>query len=298
MAISMLSRALPRILLLIDKKGWAFDTIAQAIQKHASDRFSFEIVASCDVQSLDLSRFDLLHVFYFAERMHRSFLDGRIKVIKGVYSFRWQLAGLSSEELYREHLSEADAVSVPNLVLKNLLSGLPVPVFHTPEGVDTTLFQPASPRTGNIVFGFAGKTSDPVKQYPLLLSACESLAALMTADGSLPHEKMPSFYHDIDVLVCASRAEGSPRPLLEAMACGKFPVSFPVGIAREVIVHGVNGLIVEEATVEALRAALLRCKDHPDAVREASRHNAEKMQQRDWQKMIRITVDMYDSLLS
>ncbi len=291
------SKALPRILLLIDKRGWAFETIAKAIALHASDRFRFDILASCDIASIDVSTFDLLHVFYFAERMHLPFLDGRIKVIKSVYSFRWQLAGLSPEDLSQKHLSEAHAVSVPNCLLANMLSTLPAPVFHTPEGIDTALFKPFPSREGPIVFGFAGKTSDPVKQYSFVVSACERLGTLLTADGSLPHDAMPNFYRDIDVLVCASQAEGSPRPLLEAMACGKFPVTFPVGIARELIEQGVNGLIVEDVSLAGLREALRWCTDHPDFVRDASLQNAARMQGRDWGKVMRATTDMYASVL-
>src|SRR5262249_31619615 len=53
-----------------------------------------------------------------------------------------------------------------------------------------------------------------------------------------------SFYHALDVFWVTSRIEGGPIPLLEAMSSGLPVVSTPVGMAREVIVDGMNGYLV------------------------------------------------------
>jgi glycosyltransferase involved in cell wall biosynthesis len=53
-----------------------------------------------------------------------------------------------------------------------------------------------------------------------------------------------AFYHRIDLLAVTSIAEGTPNPVLEAMACGVPVVSTPVGHVPELIVHGKNGWIV------------------------------------------------------
>lgn len=300
MAVTSFIIERPKILLLIDRRGWAFDTIAQAISSCLSDRFQFDILASAEAPIIDASAYDLLHVFYFGERYHLPFLNHRIKVLKSVYSFRWQLAGLSPDDLYRKHLREAHAISVPNRELYSLLSDLPAPVFLTPEGVDTRLFHPANiERSGPLVAGFAGKSLDSVKQFPLLQEACKGICDLNVADGSLSAEAMPDFYRSIDVLLCSSLAEGSPRPLLEAMASGVFPVTFPVGIAREVIDHCLNGFIVEDRTINGFRQALLWCRDNADAIRTASAHNPKKVRDtRRWELMMALMADVYTSLLS
>ncbi len=103
-------------------------------------------------------------------------------------------------------------------------------------------------------------------------------------------EEMPSFYQGLDVLVCTSRVEGVPMPVLEALACGK-RVVIPgnVGILDELPdIAGIErygrddpeGLIaaVERAAFpdeapdpEALRAATERysveawCEEHARA---------------------------------
>jgi len=47
------------------------------------------------------------------------------------------------------------------------------------------------------------------------------------------------------VLLCTSKHEGGPLPIIEALACGRPVISTPVGVVHEVVQHGVNGLIIE-----------------------------------------------------
>lgn len=49
-----------------------------------------------------------------------------------------------------------------------------------------------------------------------------------------PWSSMPAFYQSLDVLVCPSRVEGGPMPVLEALACGvKVVVPRGVGVVDE-----------------------------------------------------------------
>ena len=49
-----------------------------------------------------------------------------------------------------------------------------------------------------------------------------------------PLEEMPDYYNKLDVLLCASAMEGTPDPVLEAMACGVPVISTDVGVVSEV----------------------------------------------------------------
>ena len=93
---------------------------------------------------------------------------------------------------------------------------------------------------------------------------------------NLPYGEMPDFYNSIDVISVASTAEGDPRPLIEGMACGCFPVTTDVGIVPELVRHGENGLIVERS-VKAFAEAFAWCRANVDQVRAAGRRNAELM---------------------
>lgn len=61
-----------------------------------------------------------------------------------------------------------------------------------------------------------------------------------------------------DVMVQASRSEGSPNALLEAAAAGKAIVATAAGGSDEIVVDGVTGLLVPVDDVDAMRDALLR----------------------------------------
>lgn len=51
--------------------------------------------------------------------------------------------------------------------------------------------------------------------------------------GRRSRAQMPQYYREIDVLVCSSLYEGTPNPVLEAMAAGVAIISTDVGIVRQ-----------------------------------------------------------------
>lgn len=52
--------------------------------------------------------------------------------------------------------------------------------------------------------------------------------------GIITNDKMPNYYNSIDICVCTSMYEGTPRPIIESMACGVPIISTDVGIVPEV----------------------------------------------------------------
>ena len=83
-------------------------------------------------------------------------------------------------------------------------------------------------------------------------------------------DELGSAYHALDVHLVASRQEGGPKAVLEAMATGVPLVTTRVGQAPELATDGVDALLADVDDVEALTDAVLRV--HRDsALRESLR---------------------------
>jgi len=60
------------------------------------------------------------------------------------------------------------------------------------------------------------------------------------------------YYQALDAYVVASRQEGGPKAILEAMSSGVPIISTRVGQAMDIIKHGVNGWMVDPEDVQGL----------------------------------------------
>jgi len=73
----------------------------------------------------------------------------------------------------------------------------------------------------------------------------------------LPQGMLWSLLKSAQVFVSPSSHDGTPNSLLEAMACGCFPVVGDIESLREWIDHGVNGLLVNPLNPDDLAEAIL-----------------------------------------
>lgn len=263
-----------RIALVPYTRGWSYDFTALALQQHLSGRFAIEVLYRDDIDRFAWSTVDLVVDFWWRGHLHRK-LRGR--VAKQVTSHRWgrpQWGSFYAKGLATAYLRRNVAVFVPSRRLKAELD--PVtgpPVELCPKGFHPETFGDAGDRRGELAVGWAGNASAADKNVELLIAAWP---ALQIADGTLTQAQMPSFYNAVDVITCASDAEGDPRPLIEGMACGCFPVVVDVGIVPELVRNGENGLIVERSA-GAFAQAFAWCRANLEHVRAAGRRNAQEM---------------------
>jgi glycosyltransferase involved in cell wall biosynthesis len=76
--------------------------------------------------------------------------------------------------------------------------------------------------------------------------------------GSMQHEALPAVLQAADAFVLASRFEGMPIAVLEALACG-LPVAAPdVGEVGRVVIEGQSGALAPDRSVQALADAMAR----------------------------------------
>lgn len=296
----------PRILLLVDRRGWAYDISAREIVRHLKDDFDFDLKYVQVKPKLDPSRYDLIYVFFWGEPYYRKFKFEPERVIKEVSSHRWEddprYGPCTEEEFAARYLNDCQAVICTSLRLTRMLEGVHPNVHHTPNGISITSFPMKSARSGPMTIGWAGNIADPLKgYYDILEPACRGQFRLLTASGKVPHSKMNRFYNQVDIFAVASRHEGEPLTLIEAMASGCFPVCTDVGIVPELVRHQVNGYIVAEGTPRAFAEAFRWCEKHLKEVRAAGEKNSLLIREaRNWDKCAltfrKVFMDTYEEV--
>lgn len=279
----------PRILLLVDKRGWAYDFSARQIATYLKDDFDFDVRYVRESPWLNPSRYDFIYVFFWGETYYQKFEFHNDRVVKGLSSHRWEDDALygpcSPTEFATRYLQNDQAVLCTSLRLYESIKGLHPSIYHTPNGYSPNVFFRFRERRGPITIGWAGNIKDSLKGYADILEpACSGRFRLLAASGKISHNRMNRFYNQVDVFAVSSRHEGEPLTLIEAMAAGCFPVCTDVGIVPELIRHGVNGYIVTERTPQAFEEAFRWCETRIDFVRSAGEKNSREMQKkRSWE---------------
>jgi len=87
--------------------------------------------------------------------------------------------------------------------------------------------------------------------------------------------QMADLYRQSQVAVSPSTHDGTPNTLLEAMACGCFPVAGDIESLREWITPGANGLLVDPHDPQAIADAILTALEHLELRVRAKHFNLE-----------------------
>lgn len=279
----------PRVLILADVPGWAYDINSRGLREVLSGEFDIDIAYLHHGPYPDLrpDYYDFYHVCCWVDPMSHHGIE-KERFVKEVSSHRWEesrYGSLTPRQFCKKFLSDAATITATSRRLQSLIQPIR-PCLLVPNGAGE-VFSPCSEKhTIPIVIGWAGNADDSCKGLAdILIPASYHLASLKIAPGNVKHDEMAEFYRELDVICVASDREGEPLPLLEGMACGCFPVCTDVGIVPELVRNGENGLIVER-TPEAFRKAFIWCQKNQDKVREEGRKNAELIRRtRTWDKV-------------
>ncbi len=117
--------------------------------------------------------------------------------------------------------------------------------------------------------------------------------------GSIPHGQMPALLNCSDIYVSTSPADGTSVSLLEAMACGLFPVVTNIPANREWIQDGENGFLVPTHDEVALADKLYRAIED-EALREKAREINVRLvgEKASWERISQILREIYERVVS
>jgi glycosyltransferase involved in cell wall biosynthesis len=240
----------------ISRLGWEYDEFVNRF--HTWDRFT---TAICD------------HLYLEPETIER-----RLRVLREVRSY--YVISSRLEPIYRS------------------LDGAPPPAAVVPHGVDLSQFRSGAQAESNqqFIVGWAGNSAwnategDPKGLHTVLEPAFEKVkekhadVLLVKADRQsvrVPRSLMPDYYAALNVFTCTSASEGTPNPVLEAMASSVPIVTTDVGIVPEALGPLQRRFIVER-TPESFAAALERLYRDRGLLRELAQENASQIQPWDW----------------
>ena len=194
-------------------------------------------------------------------------------------------------------------------ILKDIYDKLDInnkPKCVITDGVDLECFYPINEerfkniKKRNLVIGWVGNSAwmngieDFKGVHTILKPAIEELKKEgynieeCFADsqiGMIPHDKMVEYYSKIDVLVCTSKCEGTPNPVLEAMACGVPVISTRVGIVPDALGNKQSKYILKERTKDCFKETLKEFINNLDSIDELRNENKKQIKDWSWKKI-------------
>jgi glycosyltransferase involved in cell wall biosynthesis len=306
-----------KILLVVDRKNWAYSTKAEQITKcYQGDNFSFSTISTKDKPKKIIEAFkkNNLYVFFGFQNFrscHRNYgVDPQRTLVSIASHESWDQFQttptnqvLPSKKIIN-YLRQFLGVSAVSKRLQKLFQEADLKnIAYTPNGVPLEMFTPNYSRVSEkiLVCGYAGRDKDQKKgNRSIIMPAVNRVSGTILKQAlcdfklekktksrgktHLSYERMPEFYQSLDVYLCASREEGSCRSVLEAMASGCAIISTDCGAIKELIEHKYNGLIVKRS-VKGFVNALNYLSLHGDLLDKMKRRSRVSVENFAWEKV-------------
>lgn len=125
-----------------------------------------------------------------------------------------------------------------------------------------------------------------------------SLAGSVQLLPKLSQEGMAEAFRRSGVSVSPAVHDGTPNTLLEAMACGCFPVAGDLESIREWITPEINGLLVNPTDSQDLADKIIKALSNPEMGRRAAEFNRRLIRERaDYHWVMKRVVEFYQGFL-
>ncbi|MBN1537592.1 MAG: glycosyltransferase family 4 protein [Anaerolineales bacterium] len=120
----------------------------------------------------------------------------------------------------------------------------------------------------------------------------------VTLLSKMPQADMATLFRQSDIAVSITEHDGTPNTLLEALACGCFPIAGDIETLREWITPGMNGFLVPPGDPQALAQAILLALEQPELRQRAKAINLQMIKERaDYYEVMPRVLAFYQSLI-
>jgi glycosyltransferase involved in cell wall biosynthesis len=209
------------------------------------------------------------------------------------------------------------------------MGNAPENVVTFPYGVDTSLFRPADRGPGEGPRIVSNRKLEPVYSVSTIIDAFPAVretfndATLTVAGegslrsdlaqraeksiarraivfvGGVDHDRMPALLRDNHIYVSLSLSDTTSVSLLEAMACGLFPVVSDIPANREWIEHGSNGYLVPVQQPMKLARTIIDAWGNEDLRKNAARKNLDTIRRKaEWTSNMQPVGQLFADLAS
>lgn len=240
-----------------------------------------------------------------------NFIDETVRkkcITASVYDHKYLNSGIKRTENII-NLVESYTVSSKKLfdIYKKL--NLHKPIVEITDGVDLKKFYPInisrlnSIKNRELIIGWVGNSEwngNNKKDYKGIKTVIKPAIEELIKEGynirleltdkqkkQIPHDEMVKFYSKIDLYICASLNEGTPNPVLEAMACGVPVISTEVGIVPEVFGTKQKQYILEERNKDCLKGKIKKFINNLNSILDLSNENLEQIKKWTWEEKCR-----------
>ncbi|MDO7907631.1 glycosyltransferase family 4 protein [Paenibacillus sp. JX-17] len=273
-----------KILLVADHPGWALDHIARDLSALDLNGITLTTDYYSNVTAADQADYDLIYPMglSIAKRLYQTGipLENMATAITSLVPYESHLASGTMPVGFMQFIRRLRGVNTYSDEIVRLFKPH-FPLIKTRVGIDTAQFKPAADQQKRLFrVGWVGRIDLPdrreLKGYDLVRSALKGLNAELDIrtfkEQYVSRDQMIGYYQQLDCLICSSRTESIPFPVLEAAACGIPVISTQVGIVPELIRHKQNGILIPR-TANAIRKEVMQLMTNPEE-RQRLGHNA------------------------